>query len=66
MLLKEIIQQLEILAPPSYQESYDNSGLLTGNPSQEIQRALVCLDSTEGVIDEQSGLIVTWWSHIIL
>lgn len=51
-LLSEIIGHLEILAPPSLQESYDNSGLITGDPGQEIRGALVCLDSTEQVLEE--------------
>jgi len=50
--LSNILKQLEILAPPSYQESYDNSGLLTGSPDMEIKGAVICLDSTEAVIDE--------------
>jgi dinuclear metal center YbgI/SA1388 family protein len=52
MLINEIIAQLEILAPPSLQESYDNAGLLTGSGSWEVSKALICLDSTEEVIDE--------------
>jgi dinuclear metal center YbgI/SA1388 family protein len=51
-LLSEIIQQLEQLAPPSLQESYDNSGLITGDLSKEITGALICLDSTEEIIEE--------------
>jgi putative NIF3 family GTP cyclohydrolase 1 type 2 len=31
MKIAEIIQLLEQTASPSYQESYDNAGLLTGN-----------------------------------
>ncbi|MBK7682479.1 MAG: Nif3-like dinuclear metal center hexameric protein [Bacteroidetes bacterium] len=50
--LKDIIQELERLAPLRLQESYDNSGLITGDPSMQIQAALICLDSTESVIDE--------------
>ena len=50
--LSSIIQQLEILAPPAYQESYDNCGLITGSPDMEINGAIICLDSTEAVIDE--------------
>ena len=50
--LKEIIRELEQLAPPSLQESYDNSGLITGHPGMQITAALICLDSTEEVIDE--------------
>jgi len=52
MQLKDIIQFLEDKAPSSLQESYDNSGLICGHPSMEINGALICLDSTEDVIDE--------------
>lgn len=52
MLLKEIIAVLENWAPPAYQESYDNSGLLTGDVQMQITRALISLDCTEDVIDE--------------
>ena len=52
MLISEIIDYLEQLAPPSLQESYDNSGLLIGNPEAEVAKALVCLDVTEDIIEE--------------
>lgn len=52
MILSDILHELERFAPPSLQESYDNSGLLTGHPRMEISGALVCLDSTEEIIDE--------------
>jgi dinuclear metal center YbgI/SA1388 family protein len=52
MLLKEIITVLENWAPPAYQESYDNSGLLTGDAQMQITRALISLDCTEEVIEE--------------
>ncbi len=52
MQIKEIIQYLEVLAPVAYQESYDNAGLITGNPQMEFTGSICCLDSTEEVIDE--------------
>ncbi|MFM2156558.1 MAG: hypothetical protein RL516_1307 [Bacteroidota bacterium] len=52
MQLKDIIQFLENKAPSSLQESYDNSGLICGHSSMEIKGAIICLDSTEDVIDE--------------
>lgn len=52
MQLKELIAHLETIAPPQYQESYDNSGLLVGDANLKITGVLVCLDSTERVIDE--------------
>lgn len=52
MKIKDLIQQLEQLAPPSLQENYDNSGLLIGSKDDETSGAIVCLDCTEEVIDE--------------
>lgn len=52
MKIADIAAILEELAPPSLQESYDNSGLLVGNPTAEVSKALISLDVTEEVIDE--------------
>lgn len=52
MKVKDITSYLESLAPRAYQESYDNSGLLTGELSQEITGVLVTLDCTEDVVQE--------------
>ncbi|WP_421878417.1 Nif3-like dinuclear metal center hexameric protein [Marinoscillum sp.] len=52
MQIKDIIQFLEHFAPLPYQESYDNSGLLVGDSSAELSKALLTLDVTESVIDE--------------
>ena len=50
--IKDITSYLESLAPLSLQEPYDNSGLIVGDESTEVKKVLVCLDSTEDVIDE--------------
>jgi dinuclear metal center YbgI/SA1388 family protein len=50
--IKQVIQYLEQLAPPVYQESYDNCGLLTGSADWELTKILVTLDCTEVVVDE--------------
>ena len=52
MKISEIISHLEEIAPPAFQESYDNAGLLTGDASEECTGILVTLDSTEEVIRE--------------
>lgn len=52
MKIKEVTSYLEQLAPLAYQESYDNSGLLVGQASQEISKILISLDCTEDVVDE--------------
>ena len=50
--IKDIIQYLEAFAPPAYQESYDNSGLIVGDSQMELNGILVALDCTEKVVDE--------------
>ena len=52
MKLHQITHILEQTAPLSYQESYDNSGLITGNGNQEVTKVLLCLDCIESVVDE--------------
>ena len=52
MKLIEISDYLESIAPLAYQESYDNAGLIVGNASSEVKKALICLDSTEEIVDE--------------
>lgn len=47
-----IIKSLEELAPPSLQESYDNSGLMCGDINAEVNSVLFSLDCTEAVLDE--------------
>ncbi len=54
--IKDFTKHLEKTAPSSYQESYDNSGLLVGDPEVEIQQVLITLDTTEDVIKEAINL----------
>jgi len=55
MKIKEIIAVIEELAPVSYQESYDNTGMQIGNPDKEINSVLLTLDVTEKVVSEAIG-----------
>lgn len=50
--IKEITDYLESIAPIKLQESYDNSGLITGDKNWETRSVLITLDCTEEVIDE--------------
>ena len=52
MQIKNILTFLENLAPPHYQESYDNAGLIVGNPEESLKGVLICLDAIEAVVDE--------------
>lgn len=50
--VNDIITELEKTAPLAYQENYDNAGLITGNKTMDVKGIMLCLDSTEDVIDE--------------
>ncbi len=50
--IKEVINVLNVLAPPVLQENYDNAGLIVGDSCMKCSGILVCLDSTEEVIVE--------------
>lgn len=50
--IKDVTTYLETIAPLSYQESYDNAGLITGNAEAAVTGILVTLDCTEPVVQE--------------
>jgi dinuclear metal center YbgI/SA1388 family protein len=50
--LHQVIQTLERIAPPNFQEDYDNAGLITGHPSMRVSGIIVSLDATEEVVDD--------------
>lgn len=51
-LIEDVTDVMEQWAPLNYQESYDNAGLIVGNPQLEVTGVLITLDSTEDVVDE--------------
>lgn len=52
ILVNDIVKLIEELAPLSFQESYDNSGLLIGDVSMELTGVLLCVDITHEVVQE--------------
>ncbi|WGF91143.1 Nif3-like dinuclear metal center hexameric protein [Aequorivita marisscotiae] len=52
MKIKHVISLLEELAPLSYSESFDNTGLLVGDANAAVSGILVTLDTLEDVVDE--------------
>jgi dinuclear metal center YbgI/SA1388 family protein len=52
MQITSIIAHLESIAPPVYQEGYDNAGLLTGQGDWACSGVLTTLDATEAVVRE--------------
>ena len=52
MIVQDFISILEKEAPLSYQESYDNAGILVGNRTDAVEKVLITLDVTEAVVRE--------------
>ena len=52
MIVQDVINHLEELAPLAYAEDFDNVGLLVGSNTQKVTGILVTLDTLEAVVDE--------------
>ena len=52
MQIKEVCAKLDAWAPPAFQESYDNVGLLVGDENAFVSGVLVTLDVTDDVLTE--------------
>jgi putative NIF3 family GTP cyclohydrolase 1 type 2 len=50
MTIKNVCESMENWAPLQWQESYDNAGLLVGNPNEKVTGILICLDCTEEIV----------------
>jgi dinuclear metal center YbgI/SA1388 family protein len=50
--ISDVISYLEQIAPPSYQESYDNATLITGNQNSEVTGIVCSLDCIETTVEE--------------
>jgi len=52
MIVQDVINHLENLAPLSYAEDFDNVGLIVGDKNAKVSGILVTLDTLEAVVDE--------------
>ena len=52
MIIEELTTFIEDKFPLSQQESYDNCGLIVGDPKKTVKKVLLALDCTEQVIKE--------------
>lgn len=52
MKLKDVMKELDRLAPLALAESWDKVGLHAGDPQAEVGRAMVCIDLTDAVLAE--------------
>ena len=61
--VKDIIKEIEKIAPPFLKESYDNVGLMVGDYEKQIKKVLIALDCTKEVVEEAKSnnidLIIT-------
>ncbi|MCM1349385.1 MAG: Nif3-like dinuclear metal center hexameric protein [Firmicutes bacterium] len=68
MKVGHIVNAIEASVPPAFQESYDNTGLIVGNPGNECTGVLVTVDVTEAVVKEavDNGLNVIVAHHPVI
>lgn len=63
LTLRDVVDVLDRLYPPDTAQSWDQVGLVTGDPDQPVERILLALDPTLAVIEEarelQADLLVT-------
>jgi len=59
--VEKIYDFLNNLSPFSYQEKWDNSGLLVGSLDDEIKKVYISIDLDEELVDEveENSLIIT-------
>jgi len=52
MKVSDVVDVLERVASPAWAASWDNVGLLAGDPASRVRKLLTCVDATESVLDE--------------
>ena len=50
--LRDIVEVLDVFAPPALAQDWDNVGLLVGNLDAPVRSALLCIDLMPPVVDE--------------
>ena len=56
MILGDIIEQLQLVAPENFAQDWDNVGLLVGDRKQDIQTIFVALDADEAAIAQAKAV----------
>lgn len=63
MLIKDIVNEMEQLAPPCFEMDWDNCGLLIGHKEQVVKKVMCALDATDDVVDcaiaEKVDMVIT-------
>lgn len=60
--LADVIATLDRAYPPELAESWDSVGLICGDPSEAVQKAMFAVDATEAVVDEA----LTWGAQVLV
>lgn len=50
--VRDVVAELERIAPPQLSQSWDNVGLLIGDAAGPARRVMLCIDLTPAVLDE--------------
>jgi len=56
LTVRDILHRLDQLAPPALAESWDNVGLLLGDPAREVTRVMTALDPTAEVLAQVEAM----------
>ena len=51
-IVSDVVKVIETLAPPALAEGWDQTGLQVGDGDWPVDKALLCIDLTEAVLDE--------------
>lgn len=52
VMVKDLMKEMEKIAPSFLKESYDNVGLMVGDKEKKVQKVLLALDCTKAVVEE--------------
>ena len=55
MNVGDLVRAMEAIAPARFAASWDNVGLLVGDPAARLTRVLLAIDCTPEVLDEARG-----------
>jgi len=53
--VRDVLEWVDGIAPFALAEDYDNVGLLAGDPREEVQKILFCVDATPEAAEEAAG-----------
>ena len=58
MIVKEIYDYLDLIAPFNTAEEWDNCGLTVGSFNKDVKKIYIALDVTDEVIEAPTSLVI--------